>query len=306
MGGDVEELVRRMRSLDRNDDGRVSRPEFQGPDAVFARLDVDRNGVLDETDFQAMRANAADGGEAGTSTPADPTPFPAPTGTVPPRRGQFPPPTGELPPPQVIVLTPGRQPETPAPGGDALPWSEIETLPPTDGPRVPQLRRNDPAQRFAMPTRTQILDIRKTHNLPKAPHGLALRLDFDVAVVGKQGQEVSGRVLFLDTRTGRPLRATHRAWADAQGNVTAFTRRVRMQTDRRIFQGSLWIPYRAFPHPPGVDSYGVEARVEVLLWEDRDTSQVVARDVTTFTVSAGPAAPAPDATSPVETGTPGR
>ncbi len=39
------------KGLDRDGDGRISRKEFPGPDADFARLDRDRDAVLTETDF---------------------------------------------------------------------------------------------------------------------------------------------------------------------------------------------------------------------------------------------------------------
>ncbi len=57
-----------LRRWDRNDDGKVSAEEFPGQDAMFARLDVDKDGFLTEADVQANRKKGA-----GSEKPTTPT-----------------------------------------------------------------------------------------------------------------------------------------------------------------------------------------------------------------------------------------
>lgn len=45
----------RMAGRDRNGDGRISREEFPGPEAMFERLDANRDGMLTEAEMRRQR-----------------------------------------------------------------------------------------------------------------------------------------------------------------------------------------------------------------------------------------------------------
>ncbi len=49
----------RLKAMDSNDDGKVSREEFRGPAALFDRLDTDKNGVIDGSEQKAAARGAA-------------------------------------------------------------------------------------------------------------------------------------------------------------------------------------------------------------------------------------------------------
>jgi Ca2+-binding EF-hand superfamily protein len=60
-------LLRRLESMDRNGDGRVSRKEFTGRPALFDRLDVNRDGYLDKADRPLRQAGTRATGDKADS-----------------------------------------------------------------------------------------------------------------------------------------------------------------------------------------------------------------------------------------------
>jgi Ca2+-binding EF-hand superfamily protein len=58
--GSERPLVERLRAMDKNGDGRVSRDEFTGRPAMFNRLDGNHDGFLDQADRKERRAEAAE------------------------------------------------------------------------------------------------------------------------------------------------------------------------------------------------------------------------------------------------------
>ena len=142
------------------------------------------------------------------------------------------------------------------------------------------------------PTKTEVVAIAKTHNVlwSCACPDKAIRLDVLFAVVGMKGEYVGATVDFYDGR-GRPILSVNYPWANRQGQVSAWTKLIRIQHDARWLKTALVVPYKAFPCPPDRGSYEVEARVRLLKRRGADDYETVVGGRTTFTVhgaSEGP------------------
>jgi hypothetical protein len=142
------------------------------------------------------------------------------------------------------------------------------------------------------PTRTEVAAIAKTHNVVwrcECP-GKAIRLDLLFAVVGMKGEWVGASVDFYDAH-GRPILSVLEPFMNRSGQVSAWTKLIRVEHDARWLRTTLLVPYGAFPCPIDKDDYAIEARVHLIRRRAPDQYQIVVSDSTTFTVfgkAAGP------------------
>ncbi len=63
----------RLRSMDKDDDGKVSRKEFLGPEAIFDRIDANRDGFITEPEARRAREKMAEPERTGANRPQPPT-----------------------------------------------------------------------------------------------------------------------------------------------------------------------------------------------------------------------------------------
>jgi hypothetical protein len=143
------------------------------------------------------------------------------------------------------------------------------------------------------PTRTEVVGIQKTHNVVwrcECAETKALRLDILFAVVGLKGEWVGATVDFYN-EAGRPLLSVMEPFMNRSGQVSAWTKLIRIQEDARWLRTTVIIPYRAFPCPADRGSYRVEARVRLVKRRGVDQYQAVAKGTTTFTVHGTSNAP---------------
>jgi Ca2+-binding EF-hand superfamily protein len=80
--------ARRFQLMDSNQDGKLSRDEFRGPQPLFDRLDADHDGFLSAAELQAGRSGQAPGLRAGRPPLGPPANRPGAAGKNPRRRFQ--------------------------------------------------------------------------------------------------------------------------------------------------------------------------------------------------------------------------
>ena len=58
-GVDRANIVDRMRGHDKNNDGKITKAEFEGPAQIFTRFDRNKDGVVDNTELESAAQNRA-------------------------------------------------------------------------------------------------------------------------------------------------------------------------------------------------------------------------------------------------------
>ncbi|MFV1960002.1 MAG: hypothetical protein ACC662_11395, partial [Planctomycetota bacterium] len=158
--------------------------------------------------------------------------------------------------------------------------------PPPPTISLPKAGREAPAVPQAPAPASTVLEIKKTHNVGWRADWKAVQLDVDFRVAGQQGRFVGASIDFFSANGGRPIRSILYPFANRMGQVSVWTRLVKMTRDDTRLRTRLLVPYRAFPRPSKSDHYLVEARVRLLRRDGVNRVSALAEGKTTFTVWA--------------------